>query len=138
MTDGRRRSTVGTPRERRLEAPHRRGGTSPRVVERLAVAVYRLTSWLLGILPAGPTAALIGRLAQMSYLVWPTKRNWSNRNFGYVLGLPPGHRRVRRIALRAYLEYGRYLVELMRLPSRSPEAMAAMTCLLYTSPSPRD
>ena len=68
----------------------------------------------------------------MSYLVWPTKRRWSNRNFGYVLGLPPGDRRVRRMALRAYLEYGRYLVELMRLPSRSPEEMAAMVPVLDT------
>ena len=68
----------------------------------------------------------------MSYLVWPTKRRWSNRNFGYVLGLPPGDPRVRRMALRAYLEYGRYLVELMRLPSRSPEEMAAMVPVLDT------
>ena len=68
----------------------------------------------------------------MSYLVWPTKRRWSNRNFGYVLGLPPSHPRVRRMALRAYLEYGRYLVELMRLPTRSPEQMAAMVPVLDT------
>ncbi len=32
-------------------------------------------------------------------------------------GLPPDDPRVRRLALKAYAEYGRYLVELMRLPS---------------------
>ncbi len=35
-------------------------------------------------------------------------------------------RRVRRLALRAYREYARYLVELMRLPSRSPEEVDAL------------
>jgi lauroyl/myristoyl acyltransferase len=113
-------------RERRLEAPHRRGGSRPRVVERLAVLLYRLTTWLLGILPAGPTAVLIGRLAQLSYLLWPTKRRWSNRNFGHVLGRPPDDPAVRRLALRAYRQYGRYLVELMRLPTLPADEISAL------------
>ena len=37
----------GTTGDRRLEAPHRRGGASPRIVERAAVAAYRAASWLL-------------------------------------------------------------------------------------------
>jgi lauroyl/myristoyl acyltransferase len=86
---------------------------------------YRATSWLLAVLPPGFSAAVIGRFSQLSYLVWPTKRRWSNRNFGHVLGLPPDHPRVRDEALRAYLGYGRYLVELMRLPSRPAEEVAA-------------
>lgn len=121
----------GAPsRERRLEAPHRRGGSSPRVVERLAVVVYKATSRLLDILPAGPTGEIVGRFSQLSYLAWPTKRHWSNRNFGHVLGLPPEHPRVRRLALRAYREYGRYLVELMRLPSRPESEMAQLVPVL--------
>ena len=139
MTDGEAPASATSSRsramsrERRLEAPHRReGGGSPRVVERLAVLAYRATAGTLTIIPADTASAIVGRLAQMSYLVWPTKRRWSNRNFGYVMGLPPSHPRVRRMALRAYLEYGRYLVELMRLPSRSPEQMAAMVPVLDT------
>ena len=46
----------------------------------------------------------------------PPNGRWSNRNFGHVLGLPPDHPRVRRLALRAYRVYGDYLVELMRVP----------------------
>jgi phosphatidylinositol dimannoside acyltransferase len=111
--------------ERRLEAPHRRGGASPRVVERLAVLGYRATSRLIAALPPGPAATVLGRLSQLSYLAWPTKRRWSNRNFGHVLGLPPDHPRVRDEALRAYRGYGRYLVELMRLPSRPTEELVA-------------
>ena len=116
MTDG----------ERRLEAPNRRGGASPRIVERSAVYGYRFISWLLRTLPAAPTGALLGLGSQASYLLWPKKRDWSNRNFGHVLGLPPDDPRVRRLALRAYREYGRYLVELMRVPFLPPDKVAAL------------
>ena len=87
---------------------------------------YRATSWLLVVLPPRPAAAVIGRLSQLSYLAWPTKRRWSNRNFGHVLGLPPDHPRVRAEAMRAYMGYGRYLVELMRLPSRPVEEVGLL------------
>jgi lauroyl/myristoyl acyltransferase len=109
-----------TSQEQRLEAPHRRGKAGPRVLERAALAGYRATSWLLAILPAGLAREVIGRLSQVSYLAWPARRRWSNQNYGHVLGLPPDDDRVRQLALRAYREYGRYLVELMRLPSMSP------------------
>jgi lauroyl/myristoyl acyltransferase len=112
--------------DRRLEAPHRRGGASPRIVERVAVAGYRALAWVLANVPPKPAASLIGRASQLSYLAWPTKRRWSNRNFGHVLGLPPDHPRVRALALKAYYGYGRYLVELMRLPSRPLQELEAM------------
>ena len=115
-----------TSQEHRLEAPHRRGKNGPRIVERAAVAGYKGTSWLLGVLPARPAREVIGRLSQMSYLAWPAKRRWSNQNFGHVLGLPPDDARVRKLALRAYREYGRYLVELMRLPSMPPETVGVL------------
>jgi KDO2-lipid IV(A) lauroyltransferase len=90
----------------------------------MALAGYRALAWVLATLPPEPAAAVIGRASQLSYLAWPTKRRWSNRNFGHVLGLPPDHDEVRSMALRAYYGYGRYLVELMRLPTRSPEERA--------------
>ncbi len=79
---------------------------------------YRSTAWLLARIPPGLARPVLGRLAQSSYLLWPTKRRWSNLNFGHVLGLPPSDPRVRRLALRAYRRYGHYLIELMRLPTR--------------------
>jgi lauroyl/myristoyl acyltransferase len=90
----------------------------------MALTGYRALAWVLATLPPEPAAAVIGRASQLSYLAWPTKRRWSNRNFGHVLGLPPDHDEVRSMALRAYYGYGRYLVELMRLPTRSPEERA--------------
>ncbi|MBA2701593.1 MAG: lysophospholipid acyltransferase family protein [Chloroflexi bacterium] len=112
--------------DRGLEAPHRRGSSSPRVVERLAVAGYRTARGVLRAMPAGVAREVVGRSSQLSYLAWPTKRRWSNRNFGHVLGLAPDDRRVRALALQAYRGYGRYLVELMRLPSGQTDEIAAL------------
>ena len=95
-------------------------------MERSAVYGYRFASWLLRTLPAGPAGTVLGLGAQASYLLWPKKREWSNRNFGHVLGLPPDDPRVRRLALRAYREYGSYLVELMRVPFLPPDRVAAL------------
>jgi len=113
-----------TSGERRLEAPHRRLEAGPRLLEKTVVAAYRTASWVIGRIPKGIATAVIGRFAQLSYLLWPSKRRWSNANFGHVLGLPPDHPRVRRLALAAYREYATYIVEVMRLPRVSPERAA--------------
>ncbi len=112
-----------TPRQQRLEAPHRRLESESRlsqVVERLrerfAIVAYRTGAWVVGHLPPAFARFVIARGSQLAYLLWPTKRRWSNANFAHVLGLPPGHRRVRTTALAAYGEYARYVVEVMRLP----------------------
>ena len=130
MTNGERRARVTGRRaekpHRRLEAPHRRRERGSRLVERTAVVAYRSVTGVIARVPAAPVRALIGLGAQISYLVWPTKRRWSNANFGHVLGLPPSHPRVRRLALAAYREYARYLVEVMRLPAMSAEQQAAL------------
>ncbi|MFL5755577.1 MAG: lysophospholipid acyltransferase family protein [Chloroflexota bacterium] len=114
-----------TARERPLEAPHRRLESSSRILERTAVLAYRGAGAFLAHVPAAPAAWLLGRFAQLSYALWPTKRRWSNANFGHILGLPPEHPAVRRLALAAYAHYGRYIVELMRLPSRPHAELAA-------------
>src|SRR5215218_1724939 len=109
---------------RKLEAPHRRlESTPPRIVERAAVIGYRSAATVLAHVPPSLSRAVIATASQASYLAWPAKRRFSNANFAKVLGLPPGHPRVRRLALRAYKEYARYMVELMRLPSRRREEL---------------
>lgn len=128
------RRRPATQAQRRLDAPHRRpespssrlrrGGA--RIVERVAVAGYFTTAWLLGRIPPGLARAVIGRASQLGYLTWPVKRRWSNANFGHVLGLPPDDPRVRRLALAAYREYARYVVEMMRLPNLSRDAAGRM------------
>jgi KDO2-lipid IV(A) lauroyltransferase len=109
-----------------LEAPHKRlESTPPRFVEKAAVIGYRSMSALLAYTPPAISRAVIGGGNQLAYLAWPAKRRFSNVNFGHVLGLPPDHPRVARLALRAYGEYARYMVELMRLPSGPMPELAA-------------
>lgn len=115
-----------TQPERRLEAPHRRLESSPRLIEKAAVVGYRTTAVVLAHVPPGLSRAVIGGVSQLGYLLWPAKRRWSNQNFGHVLGLPPDHPRVRRMALRAYREYATYTVELMRLPSRPKAEVSSL------------
>jgi KDO2-lipid IV(A) lauroyltransferase len=112
---------VSSTSGRSPEAPVPRASRPQRIVERTAVAAYRGATWLLGRTPAGPTEWVVGTAAQASYLLWPSKRRSSNANFGHILGLPPDDRRVRRLALRAYRAYARYLVELIRLPLLSAD-----------------
>ncbi|HUP55022.1 MAG TPA: hypothetical protein VM408_05910 [Methylomirabilota bacterium] len=109
-----------------LEAPHKRRGQGPRIVEKLTVRAYGAATWLVAHVPGKLARWVIGTIAQTGYVFWPAKRAWSNANFGRVLGLPPDHPRVRRLALAAYREYARYLVEVMRLESMSPEDGAKM------------
>jgi lauroyl/myristoyl acyltransferase len=110
---------------KRLEAPHRRGQQGPRILEKVAVTAYGVAVWLVAHIPPGLARWVIGTGSQAGYLFWPTKRAWSNANFGRVAGLPPGDRRVRKLALAAYREYARYLVEVMRLESLSPDEAIA-------------
>jgi KDO2-lipid IV(A) lauroyltransferase len=111
---------------RRLEAPHRRlEATPPRIVEQAAVIGYRSMSAVLAFVPPALSRAVIGGANQLAYVLWPAKRRSSNLNYGHVLGLPPDDPRVARLALRAYRGYARYMVELMRLPSRPHAELAA-------------
>jgi KDO2-lipid IV(A) lauroyltransferase len=108
-----------------LEAPHRRRERGPRIVEKTAVKAYAAAVWVVAHVPARLARWVIGTGSQAGYLLWPTKRAWSNANFGRVVGLPPEHRRVRRLALSAYREYAKYLVEVMRLESLSVDEAVA-------------
>ncbi|MFN8628940.1 MAG: lysophospholipid acyltransferase family protein [Chloroflexota bacterium] len=118
--------TQDTPKK--LEAPHRRlESTPPRFVEKAAVIGYKSMAAALVHLPPKLTVPVIGAFNQLSYLAWPKKRRFVNANFGKVMGLPPEHVRVRRMALRAYREYAHYMVEIMRLPAQPVEAVSNLT-----------
>jgi phosphatidylinositol dimannoside acyltransferase len=118
-----------TAAKRGLDAPHRRVERSdqrgPRILEKLAVRAYAATTWVVAHVPERLSRWVIGTGSQAGYLFLPTKRNWSNANFGHVVGLSPDHPRVRRLALGAYREYARYLVEVMHLETQSVEEAGA-------------
>ena len=114
-----------TAAKRGLDAPHRRTERSvergPRILEKLAVNAYAATTWVVAHVPERLSRWVIGTGSQGGYLFLPTKRRWSNANFGHVVGLSPDHPRVRRLALAAYRQYARYLVEVMHLETQSVE-----------------
>ena len=95
-----------------LEAPHRRLDPGSRILEKTGVIAYLAMTWLLQHAPARLAWFVGARVAQAGYQVWPKKREWLNANFGHVLGLPPEDPAVRQLALAAYRNYGRYLVDL--------------------------
>ena len=141
-----------TAKQRGLEAPHRRAGRAPsgpqsegstglrgrfglrrasarlggRTVEKLAVMAYAGTAWVVAHVPSALSRWVIGTGSQAGYLLWSTKRQWSNANFGHVAGLPPDDPKVRRLALGAYREYARYLVEVMHLERLTADKAGAM------------
>jgi phosphatidylinositol dimannoside acyltransferase len=90
-------------------------------MERVAVVAYAAAVWVVAHVPQGLARWVIGTASQAGYVLWPTKRAWSNANFRRVVGAPADDIRVRRLALNAYREYARYLVETMRLESLSPD-----------------
>jgi KDO2-lipid IV(A) lauroyltransferase len=110
-----------TTAKRGLEAPHRRVERGPRILEKVALAAYIGASWVVAHVPSRLSRWVIGTGSQAGYLLWPTKRRWSNANFGHVAGLPPDDPRVRKLALAAYREYARYLVEVMHLERMTAE-----------------
>jgi KDO2-lipid IV(A) lauroyltransferase len=114
-------------------APHRRSsrGTGLRRVflrlnERAVVVGYRFAAWLLGVVPPRISLPIAGGAMRVAYVVWPAKRAIILANAGHILGRSTDDPAVRRLAGRIYQTYGRYLVELMRLPSLPAEAPAAM------------
>lgn len=120
-----------TTNGRRLAAPHRRDQQPPhrrlavRAVERAALAAWRAGTWVVGNAPERVSVAAVRAGLRASYWAWPTKRRWANLNFGHVLGRPPDDPAVRRLALAAYDNYARYLVELQRLPNQSAAEISA-------------
>jgi KDO2-lipid IV(A) lauroyltransferase len=93
------------------------------------------------VLPPRPVEVLFASLAPLAYLLWPAKRRIANSNAAVVLGvadpdgnpLPGAETAVRARAIANYRSYGRFTAELLRLPSRRLEAIAAEVDLRETT-----
>lgn len=97
-----------------------------RLNERAVVVGYRFASWLLGVVPLRISLPLAGGTMRLAYAAWPAKRRVILANASHILGRPVDDPAVKRLAGRVYQTYGRYIVELMRLPSLPADAPAAM------------
>ena len=110
---------------RRASSRGRARRTLERLRERATVVAYRATSRVLAAIPLGASLPVARALFLGAYFAWPEKRRYIRSNAAKVLRLPDSDPAVARLARRIYATYARYVVELMRLPSR-PAAEAAM------------
>jgi KDO2-lipid IV(A) lauroyltransferase len=105
-------------------APHRRiqngrmGHLVARARERTVVRLYRSASFALGHTTTRVSEPAARAVSLGSYLAWSSKRRIVQANAAHILGLPPDDPAVRELARRTYTSYSRFVVELMRLPSR--------------------
>ena len=105
-------------------APHRRirnggmGQLVARTRERTVVRLYRSASFALGHTTTRVTEPAARAVSLGSYVAWASKRRIVQANAAHILGLPVGDPAVRELARRTYTSYSRFVVELMRLPSR--------------------
>lgn len=109
---------AGAP-ARRVAAP----GTE-RKRELVAYWLYRAAEWLINLVPrrlAMPAAAAVGNVA---YDLAGPKRGLLHANLARPMGLQPDDPRVRAAARRAFRNYAKYLVDMMRIGDLT-EAQAA-------------
>jgi len=89
--------------------------TAERKRERLTYWLYLAAERVIKALPRGvvlPAAAAAGNLA---YDLAGPKRQLIHENLARPLRLDPGHRRVKSAARRAFRNYAKYLVDMMRI-----------------------
>ncbi|MFN8520393.1 MAG: lysophospholipid acyltransferase family protein [Chloroflexota bacterium] len=105
-------------------APHRRNRSGrfahalARARERSVVRLYRASSFTLGHTTTRVTEPAARAVSLGGYLGWRSKRRIVQANAAHILGLPADDRAVRGLARRTYTSYSRFVVELMRLPTR--------------------
>jgi len=83
--------------------------------EQLTYWAYRLGERVINLLPRSVVLPLAAAAGNASHDLTADKRAVVRGNVAQVLGLPPDHPRVRRAARRAFRNYARYLVDVMRL-----------------------
>ena len=114
------------PRERGpyRRRPRRKTGLLVKLQERPLLLLFRAAEWLFAHLPPALGIALLTAAYSVAYHAWPPKARIMRANLAHVLGVPVDDPRTAAAARRAYRTYGRYVAELLRMPSR-PEAEIA-------------
>ena len=108
----------GTAPTKKFEAPHRLQKETffTHLAGVTAVSFWKTSSWIVGHLPAGPGYRVGSWIALIGYAASPQRRRWLRANFGHVMGVSPNDKAAHKMARAAYLNYSRYILELMRLP----------------------
>jgi lauroyl/myristoyl acyltransferase len=76
---------------------------------------HRLGSFLSRIFPLWLSYGICEVLSPLIFLAWKEKRRHAIENMRRVLGPNSDFRHARRLAVRSFVNYGKYLVDMMRL-----------------------
>ncbi len=110
-------SDVERPREASSEERRR---------EQLTYWAYRLGERVINLLPRWLVLPLAAAAGNGAHDLTADKRGLVRENVAHVLHLPVDHPRVRRAARRAFRNYAKYLVDVMRLETLDSEAVARL------------
>lgn len=104
----------------------RKRGLLVKLQERPVLVAYRAAEWLFAHLPLPVGIAVLQTFFLLAYYSWPPKARIMRSNLAHVLGLPVEDRRTAAAARRTYRTFGRYLAELLRMPSRPDGEIAEL------------
>ena len=94
--------------------------------EQLTYWAYRLGERIINLLPRWLILPLAAAAGNAAHDLTADKRGLVRENVAHVLHLPVDHPRVRRASRRAFRNYAKYLVDVMRLEALQPEEVATL------------
>jgi lauroyl/myristoyl acyltransferase len=94
--------------------------------EQLIYWAYRVGERIINLLPRWVVLPLASAAGNAAHDLTADKRGLVRQNVGHVLRLPVDHPRVRRAARRAFRNYAKYLVDVMRLDTLASEDVAKL------------
>jgi KDO2-lipid IV(A) lauroyltransferase len=104
----------------------RDASTGERRREQLTYWAYRAGERVINLLPRWLVLPLAAAAGNGAHDLTADKRGLVRENVSHVLHLPPDHPRVKRAARRAFRNYARYLVDVMRLETLRSEDVAKL------------
>jgi len=108
------------------EVERPRAASGERRREQLTYWAYRLGERGIHFLPRWLVLPLAAAAGNAAHDLTADKRALVRENVAHVLHLPPDHPRVRRAARRAFRNYAKYLVDVMRLQTLAAEQVASL------------
>ncbi len=79
--------------------------------------MWRIGMFLTSLVPPRWSFAAAGAMGSGAYYVFGLRRQVAKENFSRVMGMPPDHPEVRRVARQSFQNYARYLRDVMLYPS---------------------
>ncbi len=97
--------------------------------EQLIYWAYRIGERGINLLPRWLVLPLAAAAGNAAHDLTADKRGLVRENLSHVMHLPPDHPRVRRAARRAFRNYAKYLVDVMRLETLESDDVAKLVLI---------